>query len=1097
VTDTPTPDVYPLSPMQKGMVFHSVSAPGSDVYVEQLDSVLHGEFDLAAFRAAWETALQRHAPLRTAFAWAGLAEPLQVVGPRVRLPLETLDWRDLSAEDMPARLAVLRREERARGFDLARAPLMRLTLVRFQDDLHHLVWTWHHAILDAWSVPILLEEVFAAYAASREARTAALAPVRPYRDFIAWQQALSKSAAEQFWRAQLDGISEPTPLGIGVDPSSDGDDGYSLELLDISDQEIAGWRAAARAHGVTLNTIVQGAWALLLSRYGGQRDVLFGTAVAGRPAELDGVETMVGLFINTLPVRIGVDPAAPLSAWLQALQLDQVAARRHEHSALADVQGWSGVPRGRPLFDSLLVVEDFPSHQLGLSGGGLRLGEIDFVERANIPLTVMLAVRERSVLGVGFDRNRFELAEMHRLLGHLHSLLSAIAHHGDRPLAELDHLAPDERRLLLDDWSRAPAPVADACRLPDESISRLFEARVRRSPDAPAAVFHAVDGDITLNYATLNARANQLARRLRGFGVGPEERVAICMEASPSRLVAVLAVLKAGGCYVPLDPGLPAALLEDLILDCDPRVVLSQFDVIDAVSGVDRVPIMALSENWADKPDIRDDDLPETAEAGNAAYLIYTSGSTGRRKGVTITHRSLRHLVEMQTNAFGIGPGGRVLQFSSFGFDASVWEIFATLLSGACLYMAPRAELTPSAEMMALLARWEIDMLTIPPSVLMRLPAADLPALKTLVVAGEACPAELVDRWAPGRRFFNAYGPTEATVCASFAQLQPSSAKPSIGRPSGHSRVYLLDEAMRPVSAGVAGQLHIGGPGVARGYWRRPDLTAAAFVPDPFSGEEGARLYRTGDLARFGSDGNIEYLGRVDEQIKIRGFRVEPGEIEAALREQPLVDEAAVLAVGEGVDARLVAFVVPPAWMAQQGAPGLDEVSLRETLRQRLPGYMVPSSIITIEHLPLSSSGKLDRHALLARVTPIASASAHGPGAAPGDETERLIARIWKDLLGLDHVGVQTNFFEQGGHSLLLLAVQDRIRTDAHRSVAITDLFKYPTVEGLARHLARIASGTVKIEPEAATGSTRASARQEARARTVDRRARLVSGTPA
>lgn len=1091
MSDRAAPEAYPLSPMQKGMVFHSVSAPGSDVYVEQLDCALHGNVDLAAFRLAWETTLQRHAPLRTAFAWAGLAEPLQVAGPRVRLPLEILDWRSVTGPG--EQLAALRRDERARGFDLARAPLMRLKLISLADESHHLVWTWHHAILDAWSVPIVLEEVFATYAAACDGRPPELAPVRPYRDFIAWQQSRGTSEAEQFWRGQLVGFSTPTPLGIGRD-AGEGNGGYSLEIVDVSTEEIAGLRAAARTHGVTLNTMVQGAWALLLARYGGQKEVLFGTAVAGRPPELDGVETMVGLFINTLPSRIAVEPAATLSAWLKTVQQDQVAARRHEHAALADVQGWSAVPRGSPLFESLLVVEDFPSHQLGLSGGGLALGEIDFVERANIPLTVMLAVRARSVLGVGFDRDRFDLAEIHRLLGHLRSLLGAMARHGDRPLAELGHMTPDERHLLVDAWSRAPAPVPDACRRPDDSIARLFEAQVRRSPDAPAAIFHSARGDVALSYAMLNARANQLARRLLGFGVAPEERVAICMEASPSRLVAVLAVLKAGGCYVPLDPSLPPALLGELISDCAPRVILSQFHVIDALSDVDSVPIMALAENWADKPGATDIDLPEAAAPENAAYLIYTSGSTGRRKGVVITHRSLRHLVEMQTHAFEIGPGGRVLQFSSFGFDASVWEVFATLISGACLYMAPRAELTPSAEMMTLLARWEIDMLTIPPSVLLRLPAAELPALRILVVAGEACPAELVDRWAPGRRFFNAYGPTEATVCASFAEVEPDSGKPSIGRPSGHSRVYILDETMNPVSAGVAGHLHIGGPGVARGYWRRPDLTEAAFVPDPFSDKKDARLYRTGDVARFGPDGMIDYLGRLDEQVKIRGFRVELGEIEAVLREQPMVREAAVLAVGEGSDERrLVAFVVPPAWMAQ--AAGLDEVTLRETLRERLPAYMVPSAIVTLDQLPLSSSGKLDRRALLDRAVPATVTASRG--AAPGNETELLIATIWQDLLGIDHVGLHTNFFEQGGHSLLLLAVQDRIRVDAHRSVAITDLFKYPTVESLARHLGRLASGAPTLEPEVADAPTRATARLEARVRTTDRRARISAGTPA
>jgi amino acid adenylation domain-containing protein len=1429
--------------MQQGMLFHTVSVPGSDVYVQQLACVLRGELQASAFRTAWETILERHAPLRTAFAWTGLPEPLQVVGRRVRLPLESLDWHDVPIELRAERLAMLRQDGRRRGFDLARAPLMRLTLVRLSDDTHHLIWTWHHTILDAWSVPVILEEVFAAYDALCEGRLPALAAVRPYGDFIAWLRTRDRAGPEGFWRGQLDGFTAPTPLGLGTESVGGDDSGYGLEFLEVPAEEISGMRAAARAAGVTLNTVVQGAWALLLGRYCGQREVLFGTAVAGRPPELAGIETMVGLFINTLPVRVRIDPTTTLPAWLQALQQIQVEVRRHEHTPLADIQGWSCVPHGRPLFESLLVVEDFSSHRLRLSGGGLTLGDIDFVERAHFPLTVLMAVRDRSVLGVGFDRDRFDVAEMRRLLVHLRSLLTAMARGSDRQLAELDHLDPDERRLFLEEWSRAQQPVPDACRRADQAISRLFEEQVRRSPDAPAAIFRAPEGDVTLSYRALNAQANQLAWHLRGFGVGPEERAAICMEASLARLLAVLAVLKAGGAYVPLDPTLPTLLLQELIADCEPRVVLTQPGLTEAFSGIHAAPILALAEDWARTAKEPAENLPDGATPDNAAYLIYTSGSTGRRKGVVVTHTSLRRLVEAQLDAFRIGPHSRILQFASFSFDASVSEIFTALLAGARLYMAPRKLLLPSAEMMTLLDRWEIDTVTLPPSVLFRLPAAKLPALRTLIAAGETCPAELVTRWGAGRLFLNAYGPTEATVCATVAAVLPDGVKPSIGRPVGEARVYILDDDMNPVSIGVTGQLHIGGPGVSRGYWRRPDLTAAAFVPDPFSGEPGSRLYRTGDLARFRPDGNIEYLGRLDDQIKIRGFRVELGEIEAILREQPSIREAAVLAVGDsGDNRRLVAFVVPaatedtraprPEWwpsiaeffvydelayyamasderrnrsyraaidaqvpgrvvlevgtgpeallsrfcaeagarkiyaiekledsfrkararvreleledritvlhgdaaeitlpepaevcvseivgsiggsegaavitnnvrrllvpgarmipersvtlyapvqlpdalldrpgfgplaaryadkiFAEVGRPfdlrlcvrgldrssllgaarpfedfdyrgpvepeyrfetqfelersgrfdgflvwltldtgagkkidilnhehcwlpvffpashpgqpvaagdrieaacgavlcedglhsdyfiegrlhrggsepvffrhdaprharvfrdspfhhaffkdgavprvderapaaGFDGTALRERLRRRTPAHMVPSTIVPIDRLPLTSSGKLDRRALLASA---------GPGArappAPRNETEILVARIWRDVLGLSAVDIRTNFFEHGGHSLLLLEVQDRIQKEADRSVEITDLFRYPTVESLALHLAKQRDANWEPPTEAASGGqTRASARQEALTRVSSRRVHLGLGTRA
>ena len=922
MSDPAALNAYPLSPMQQGMLFHSVAAPGSDVYVEQLSCRLRGTLDWPAFQAAWEEMLARHAVLRTAFAWRGLSEPLQVVGPPLRLPLEVLDWRELPGDGQQTELRRLCAAERHLAFDLARAPLMRLKLVKCSESDNHLVWTWHHIILDAWSVPIIIEEFFAAYAAYRESHPPRLEPVRPYQDFIAWHRCRDTTDDERFWRSQLDGFDEPTPLGIdGIAAAhrlhtTAADDGgaYGLQFLDVPRREIDALREAARRSGLTLNTFVQGAWALLLSRYSGREDVVFGTAVAGRPPELAGIETMVGLTINTIAVRVAAPPRRRVGEWLAELQRHQTETRLYEHTPLTEVQRWSSGPRDMPLFESLLVFENFPLPLHRLQGGGLAVAEFDFVERANFPLTVMMTIRESSKLGVGYDRDRFDDATMRRMLAHLRTLLADMTGPPERQLADLNFVTAEESRQLIAEWSRRAATAVSGEADPELSCTRRFEALARSLPDATAAIFASPHGDVELTYGALNAQANRLARRLRGLGIGTEERVVICMEASLTRLVAILAVMKAGAAYVPLEPASPQSLLHSLIADCGACVVLTESALAEKL-GSCTAQIVALDDSRETAARVLDEDgrdLSGGAGPENAAYLIYTSGSTGRPKGVVATHRSLCHLVDAQITAFHIDPQSRVLQFASLGFDASVSEIFTALVAGARLYMAPRELLIPSSDLARLMERWRITTVTIPPSVLARMPVPELASLQTLVAAGEPCAADLVKRWARGRRFLNAYGPTEITVCATVAEVAPDGGKPSIGRAIGDARVYILDPHLRPVPVGVPGHLHVGGPGVTRGYWNRPALTAASFCPDPFSDVPGARLYRTGDLARFLPDGEIEFLGRLDDQLKLRGFRIEPGEIEAVLREQPMVREAAVIAVSKtGDDMRLAAYVVP------------------------------------------------------------------------------------------------------------------------------------------------------------------------------------------
>ncbi|MDE1145755.1 MAG: amino acid adenylation domain-containing protein [Azospirillaceae bacterium] len=935
-----TPRAYPVSPLQRGMLFHTLAGSLADpspsasdgiaedsrtdgdpgLYVQQLRVVLQGPLDGPLFRRAWHGVLERHDVLRTAFAWRGLPEPLQVVGTQVRLTLAAEDWRDLGPSEQAAALDRLAADDRAAGFDPTRAPLTRLALLRLAEERHTLLWTWHHAILDAWSVPLLLGEVFAFYDALVAGRVPALAPARPYSDFIAWLRAQPVADTERWWRRELAGFDTPTPLDFG--PAPNGPGGYGLEFLEMAPHEIAALRQATRTWGVTLNTLVQGAWSVLLSRGAGRREVVFGTTVAGRPPELPGIETMVGLFVNTLPSRVHVEPTAAVADWLRALQQRQLEMRRHEHTALSDIQGWSAVPGGQALVDSLLVFEELPATP-PLTGGGLSVAGTSLFERSNFPLTVTMVVRDGARLGVGYDRARFEDDAMRGLLASLRALLADMVRDGSRPLDALDPLDASQRRRLLEDWS-GPAtvdPVPPAPPLPDAPVSRLFERQARLTPDAPA-VAHAANGvagpDVVLSYQDLNAQADRLANRLVALGVGREDRVAVCMGPSATRIAAVLAVMKAGAAYVPLDPFFPAALLGELLADCGARAVLADADTAGTLAGLGTVTVLRADiEAAADGPDAGGsrDDGPDM---GAAAYLIYTSGSTGRRKGVVVSHANLLHLARAQIALFRLGPDSRVLQAAAFSFDASVSEIFTTLLAGGCLHTAPRDLLAPSADLVALLRDRCVTTVTLSPSVLARLPTATspiaaLPDLVTLVCAGEACPADLVDRWAPGRLFLNAYGPTEITVCATAAAVTAGGGRPPIGRAIGDARVYVLDGDLNPVPPGVSGELHVGGPGVSRGYHGRPDLTAAAFIPDPFGAIPGGRLYRTGDIVRQRPDGGLDYLGRADEQVKIRGFRVEPGEIAATLRGHPGVAEAAVVVEGEGADRRLVAGVVPRA----------------------------------------------------------------------------------------------------------------------------------------------------------------------------------------
>jgi amino acid adenylation domain-containing protein len=1063
--------MYPLSPMQQGMLFHSLYAPESGVYHEQLTCTLQGALNVSDFVRAWQRAAERHPVLRTSFVWRRLDKMLQVVHRQVPLPLEQHDWRALSPKEREAQLEAFLEADRRRAFNLAQAPIMRLALIQTGEATYQFVWSYHHMLLDGWSVPLLLREVVSFYEAFSRGRELVLGPSRPYRDYIAWLQAQDAAGAEAFWRRSLHGFTAPTPLVVDGKPGSAPDaQGGNCEMVTwLAAETTAALGAFARQHQLTLNTLVQGAWALLLSRYSGEEDVVFGATVSGRPADLVGSEAMIGLFINTLPVRVQARTDTPVVTWLEEIQSHQVEARQYEHSSLVQIQEWSDIPRGQPLLESIVVFENYPvDASLGDAAHktSLEIKNVRSIEQTNYPLTVVAGPGDELVLQIAYDGHRFEAQTVRRMLEHLSTLLEGMAANPEGPVGALPLLTAAERQHLLVDWNATQADYpADRC------VHELFEAQAQKTPEAVAVVFE----EKRLTYAELNRRANQLAHHLQKLGVGPETLVGICVERSPEMIVGVLGVLKAGGAYVPLDPDYPPDRLAFMLEDTQVQLLLTQAHLQKRLPGLP-AHTLCLDADWPVIARQSLDNPVSRAGPGNLAYVIYTSGSTGLPKGTLLQHRGLCNFINAFSRPLAVGPGSQLLQFASFSFDAAAGEVFVALLFGATLHLARREALLSILDLTRLLQDRAITVAILPPSLLKVLPVEELEGLQTLMSVGEACSPDLVIRWAPGRRFYNGYGPTEASIGTTWAELQESLAemtKVSIGRPITNVRVYVLDGQMQPVPVRVPGELYIGGVGLARGYLSRPELTAERFVPDPFSGESGARLYRTGDLARYRADGQIEFLGRIDHQVKIRGFRVELGEIEAVLNQHPGVRNAVVLAREDGPgdpSASLRTGKYLMAYLVLNGETELNIGELRGYLKEKLPDYMLPSVFVALEELPLTPSGKVDR-----RVLPAPE------GERPGLETtyvppctpeEEILAGIWARVLGVSRVGAHDNFFDLGGHSLLAVQLLSRVREIFQVELPLSDLFETPTVAELAeiiRAAARkdLESSTLPIEPVA------------------------------
>ncbi|HEX7242744.1 MAG TPA: amino acid adenylation domain-containing protein, partial [Longimicrobiaceae bacterium] len=937
-----------------------------------------------------------------------------------------------------AELAELAAAERARGFDLARPPLMRVALLRVGDREHQLVWTYHHLLLDGWSLSVLFRDVLALYRAYARSETPQLPPPPRYREYVAWLEARDASAAERHWREELRGFAATTPLPLPR--AGSGEARHEIHVAELPEALSRRLQERSRERGLTVNTLVQGAWALLLARYAGEEDVVFGATVSGRPADLPGAEEMVGLFINTLPVRVPVPPQAEAGAWLARLQERQARAREHEHASLVQVRRWSGMPPGEALFESLVVFENFPVERTAAEGAeALRVRLSLGVGQTNYPLTLAVTPGARFHVALHYDRTRGGPDDAERLVEQLGTLLEGLTGDPGRRLSEVSLLRDAERARLLAAWSAAAAGGTPL-------LHDLFAAQAARTPDSPAVV---ADGRV-LTYAELERGADHLARRLQRRGVGPEVAVGVCMERSPELVLALLGILKAGGVYLPLDPAYPAERLAFMLADAGAPALLTgagSGDPVPAFSGErialdrDRTPVALPAGEPPACAGSRD----------NAAYVIYTSGSTGTPKGVVVTHASAVNLLQRSVETLDVRQGGRVLMTSSVSFDVSVLDVFAALLSGSALYFADREALLSPERLAALLRELEISTWMVTPALLDSLPDVELPALRTLASGGDRCSARAAGRWSAGRRMVNIYGPTEATIFATSYTCPTGVAEaPPVGWPAADARVYVLDAWGGPVATGVPGELYIGGPGVARGYLGRPALTAERFLPDPFSAEPGARMYRTGDRLRRLASGALEFMGRLDAQVKIRGQRVEPGEVEAVLLGAGGVREAVVVAREDAVsgapgEKRLVAYVVA------DGGVDLQAGELRAHLRELLPEHMVPAAFVVLDRLPVTANGKVDRRAL-----PEPGFAASGEYVAPRSATEELLCGIWSDVLQVERVGVHDGFFELGGHSLVANRLVSRVAEALGAELPIRVVFEAPTVAAMAGRVEEI-----------------------------------------
>jgi len=1031
--------LYPLSPLQEGILFHSLYNANSGAYIDQFVCEFVN-LDQTAFKASWNQLLRSHSIMRTAFFAKDFSLPLQAVFEKVDIPFEEIDCSSLSPDKQDVAISLFLEEDRRRGFDLTQPPLTRVTIFKLDEQRHRLVWSCHHILTDGWSTPVIMEELLVNYERFQQGQAAIVRKEDRFEDYIRYIEEQDTQLLKAFWQEYLSGIDGPSLLPFTNSSLERNRGGIHIEKVNLHfeaafTQELLQFAAK---HRITVNTIMQGVWAYLLSTYTAKKDVVYGVTVSGRPPVLKDAEDRVGPYINTIPLSAALDAEAKIGPWLVNLQKGHTQAREYQYASLNAIQNWKGI--SGDFFDSILVFENYPVGEELMGEQALEGSNVEMDERTNYLLTVVIAQARTLDIHFDFNSDLLDKQQVECISGHFQQVLTQMIKGEELSLSEIQILTTIEREQLLHKFNDTQKVYAPA------TILDLFAQQVLKSPDSIAVQFE----EEILSYADLDAKSNQLGHYLLQLGVKKGELIGLCLERSLDMMVGILGIMKAGGAYVPIDPAYPKERIEFILSDINAKLVLTQAEVSAKL-------IESSYSNEIKLLDLQNSQLYQGLLSPSAvglspndpAYVIYTSGSTGRPKGVLNEHRGVVNRLLWGIDYFNFTPEDVFLQKTTFCFDVSVWELFSPLLVGAKLvFAAPNGHKDP-AYLRQLVEKQSITTIHFVSSMLeaflLELPKGACPSIQRVISSGEAVlpsHVRMLKAAFSNAGFYNLYGPTEAAIEVSFWEAPTHYYEEDfvpIGRPSWNTQLHILDEHGKLVPIGVPGELHIGGTQVARGYLNHPLLSAEKFIPDPF--ETGARLYKTGDLAAWLPNGQIKYLGRKDDQVKVRGYRIELGEINEILSQCSQVKNSVVVAnKDKHGQVRLIAYVVP--------VKALDKKEVESFLKAKLPEYMIPSVWMEMEALPLNSNGKIDRKHL---PTPDATALSRNTFVAPETENQARIISIWKELLLLERISVLDDFFELGGHSLLALRLLSALRRAFDVDLSVRDLFEYSTVVDLAK----------------------------------------------
>ena len=1039
--------LYPLSGLQQGMLFHGLYDGKVGAYLEQFGCDLIGA-DIEVFTRSWDYIIKSHTILRSAFYYDKFNVPVQCVFKEIKLPVEVLDYSSMSSEEQQSAIKLFEQSDKEKGFDFKSAPLMRLALIRLDDNRYHMHWLYHHIIMDGWSMPILIEEFLNVYEQLSNGGKIELKDIDRYEDYIRYIERRDKKQEQLYWENYLKNLKSGTLIPF-IGKTSERTKGlgkYSSLSLSIDKVMTADVKAFAQKNRITVNTLMQGIWSYLLHCYTGKPDVLFGVIVSGRPDDLSNVERRVGMYINTLPLYMNIEKDNGIDEWLIDLQKEQVLMRQHQHTPLSNIIEWTNIQGD--LFDSLLVFENYPvSKIVSEKEWSLQVEDVAINEHNNYPLSIVVVSSDQISIRFSYNTVLLQKDYIEKISGHFENILKQVVKNVNGKISDLNLITGSEEQELLFEFNNRKTAYPKS-----KTIVDLFEEEVSKVPGNNAIVF---EGE-KLSYQELNERSNQLANYLKKKKVTEGSMIPISIERGSNMMIGILGILKAGCAYVPIDPAYPEDRIKFMLEDTAADVIISSSASIKKLPNLPGVDIIELDTDWQvisleAKDNIAANILPDTL-----AYVIYTSGSTGRPKGVLVTHQNVVSLVK-ETDYVSFNDQNILLSTGSSSFDATTFEYWGMLLNGGQLILCPESKLLDHELLKNEIETKEVNIMWFTSSWFNQLVETDISLfekLKTILVGGEKLSQKHIEKLRktyPSIEIINGYGPTENTTFSLTYNIKNTSDNASIpiGRPLNNRSAYVLYSDQKLVPVGVAGEIYLGGSGVAKGYLNQETLTAEKFINNPFAEDALSKLYKTGDLGRWLPGGNIEYLGRIDGQVKIRGYRIELEEIEAVLLQSDLVKQAVVIAKEDNDgDKKLVGYVV--------AEDAFEKEKIISYLNSKLPDYMVPTFIVELDRIPLTSNGKVDKRAL---PDPEINTSSQQI-IAPGNELEEKLTRIWLDVLKIDSIGVNDDFFEMGGHSLLAIRLMSVLRKELSLEINIGDIFEYPTIATLASFLGNQSSDT-------------------------------------